>query len=118
MTFVPLINGSIGLIKGFKNFPESEKFSRNQVLYIDNEWRFHSGLSLGIGIILVCMILNIENHQYGFCYDILMGIVAFSGIGRLISLLQRSKILPKFIAPIIAEFIFCPLFIIWHNCIL
>jgi hypothetical protein len=77
---IPIVIGLRGLIKGFKEFPGSETFSQNQILFIDSEWRFHSFITFGIGIIIACMLPYIQNPLYGFCFNVLMGIVSFAGI--------------------------------------
>lgn len=113
-SLIPLIIGTKGMIKGFKDFPESENFTAKQKLHIDSEWRFHSALFLALGFIMIYMIPNIENPQYGFYFEIFMSIILFSGIGRIISIFRFKKIEPHFIPPLIAEFIMAPLFIAWR----
>jgi hypothetical protein len=112
---IPLITGIWGIIPPgvsdkFYNINIDASLAGNVLL--DSNYRFYSGIWLGLGIVMLWIIPSIERQKVPL--RIICLLIFLGGIGRVVSILSFAAPPALFVVFTVIELMF-PLLIIMHN---
>lgn len=80
---------------------------------LDSNLRFFGGLAIGLGIVLLYSIVNIEDRT--MLFRVSWGLAFAGGLGRLISLFAVGSPSTPLLVFTIIEVVGAPIFIIWQS---
>jgi len=111
LAVIPVVTGLIGL-SGIRD-PLYAISGVSENVLLDSNLRFYSGVWLGLGLALFCLIPRIEKQAILFRF--IWGAIFLGGIGRCLSMLFLAVPPTPFIGFTILEVIGAPLFIVWQR---
>jgi hypothetical protein len=105
---VPIAGGLSGVIFG----PVLTEEAVRGLTDLDSQFRYLSGLLLGIGVGFASTIPQIERHRARFL--LLTGIVVVGGLGRLVSAVMLGPPTKLMVAALIMELVVTPALCFWQ----
>lgn len=114
IALVAIVTGMWSIISGVADKSNEISINTNNSAHIifDSNYRYYSGLWLGVGFALLWIIPTIEKQKSAF--RLISCIIFIGGIGRIVSMLTLAPPHPLFIFFTVIELLF-PLLILMQN---